>query len=161
MGTLGVSAIIILIIVWYMSSTDDDRRWRNKDFQRNRRVWAERGIEYSGRDLVCRMHKKYGYKFDPWYPEFREKIIETEKASNGDSITEDIELEYNVGGIRKNPIVTYRIAWNGETRSKEIKRQRDAQLIVNLINSKEIEILEVENQKSWDIMRKQAERNLK
>lgn len=153
----------MLAIQWVASSTEDDRKWKNKEYQRMRKEWAENHFEeYDGSIVPIKMHKKYGYRYDPWYPELRDKIIETEKSRDihGESITEILEIKYNVDGKRKNPVVKYRITETGEIRHKEIKRQFDAQVVVNVVNRNEIEIIEVENPEVWKIMKEEAERNI-
>ena len=94
----GGGAILILLIAFLIEATDNDRTWKNKEFQEARRWWAENGWgEKYGPEEVARMHKRYGYRYDPWFPELREKIIEGEKKDwGGESLTERAEKKYGI-----------------------------------------------------------------
>ena len=95
---MGFGAVVLFLLAIFFSLTDNDRTWRNKEFQEQRRKWAEKGWgEKYGPEEVARRHKKYGYKFDPWFPELRDKIIEAEKREwNGVSLTEKAEKKYHI-----------------------------------------------------------------
>lgn len=94
---MGFAAIVMLLLSVFFALTDNDRTWRNKEFQEQRKFWAESGWgEKYGPEEVARRHKQYGYRYDPWFPELRDKIIEAEKRDWGESLTEKAEKKYNI-----------------------------------------------------------------
>lgn len=95
---IAFGAFFIFLVSIFFSATDNDRTWRDKELQEDRKRWAENGWgERYGPEEVARKHKQYGYRFDPWFPSLREKIIEAEKLKNsGKSLTEIAEKKYGI-----------------------------------------------------------------
>lgn len=94
-----ISLAILLIFLWLKDSSDrtdaENRTWILQG-KHEMETFIKTG-QYFSEDYVNKMHRKWGYEFDPWYPDWVEKGIVTYKPVSLGRFTKletEKEIEY-------------------------------------------------------------------
>ena len=88
-GLLFLIVAIVLNVYWE-SSWYDYHKWKDPEYQKRREVSGCGEISPNG--FAQRCHRKYGYKYDPWYPAKHDRIVEDEYRFFGISPTEKYDV---------------------------------------------------------------------